>query len=118
VTSFFAGTLIASEDNGSVVIVTDKLDPTGVPWKIEEIRDERVIIEITYRSVFKTEELQKCYLVMNKATDTSRADFVGDLAKYAQSDTGHIALAGRFANELLPARIDAPKSDSKMTKPK
>ena len=116
-TSFFAGTLIASDDNGSVSIVTNKFDPTGVPWQIQEIRDERVIIEITYRSVFKT-ELQKCHLVMNKATDTSRAEFVGDLANYAQSDTGHIALAGRFANELLPTRIDAPKSDNKMTKPK
>ncbi len=111
-TSFFAGTLIASDENGSVSIVTNKFDPTGVPWQIREMRDERVVIEITYRSVFKT-ELQKCHLVMNRASDTSRAEFIGDLANFAQSDTGNIALAGRFANELLPTRIDAPKSDMK-----
>lgn len=102
----FSGFLSASDEDGSASIVTNKRDPMGVPWQIRETRQERVVIEITYRSVL-TSQLQKCHLVMNKATDTSRAEFVGDLAKYAQSDTGNIALAAKFANELLPIRIDS-----------
>ena len=107
------GLVTACEHDGSAHIVTLKNDMNGVPWKIEETRDERVVIEISYRSVLKPSEVATCHLVMNKAADTSRAEFVGDLAKYAQTDTGSLAAAGKFANELLPMKIEAVKSDDK-----
>ena len=106
------GVVTASEEDGAAHIVTLKNDMTGVPWKIEEIRDERVVVEILYRSAL-TGEMATCHLVMNKATDTSRSEFVGDLAKYAQTDTGNLALAGKFANELLPTKIEAARSSDK-----
>jgi hypothetical protein len=106
------GVVTACEREGSAHIVTLKNDMSGVPWKIEEMRDERVVIEIKYRSAL-TNEIGTCHLVMNKATDTSRSEFVGDLAKYAQTDTANLALAGKFANELLPMKTEAAKTDDK-----
>ncbi len=106
------GVVTASEEDGAAHIVTLKNDMTGVPWKIEEIRDERVVVEILYRSTL-TGEMATCHLVMNKAADTSRSEFVGDLAKYAQTDTANFALAGKFANELLPMQIEAARSSDK-----
>jgi hypothetical protein len=101
------GDVIATDVDGSAQIVTRKSDMNGVPWKVEEMRDERVVIEITYRSAI-SDELRTCHLVMNKAVDASRAEFQGELSSYAQSDTANLALAGKFANKLLPLRTVAP----------
>jgi hypothetical protein len=102
------GEVTAVDIGGSAQIVTRKTDMNGVPWKVEEIREERVVIEITYRSVLSG-ELQTCHLVMNKAMDTSRAEFQGELSHHAQSDTVTLALAGKFANKLLPFKSDGPQ---------
>jgi hypothetical protein len=112
------GVVTACEHEGSAHIVTLKNDMNGVPWKIEETRDERVVIEIKYRSLLKPSELSTCHLVMNKAADTSKSEFVGELAKYAQTDTANVAVAGKFANELLPMKTEAPKSDKSDDKKK
>ena len=101
------GDVIATDVDGSAHIVTRKSDMNGVPWKVEEMRDERVVIEITYRSAI-SDELRTCHLVMNKAVDASRAEFQGEISSYAQSDTVNLALAGKFANKLLPLRTVAP----------
>lgn len=111
------GEVTAVDVGGSAQIVTRKTDTNGVPWKVEEMREERVVIEITYRSVLSG-ELQTCHLVMNKAVDTSRAEFQGELSNHAQSDTITLALAGKFANKLLPFKSDGPQKGSTKKTPK
>jgi hypothetical protein len=95
------GSITASDTDEAAHILTSKKDIAGTLWKIEELREERVVIEISYRSVLHG-SIKTCYLVMNNATDTSKVELTDTSSKYAQSDTKTLALAWQFASKLLP----------------
>jgi hypothetical protein len=95
------GSITASDTDGAAHILTSKKDIAGTLWKIEELREDRVVIEISYRSVLHG-SIKTCYLVMNNATDTSKVELTDTSSKYAQSDTKTLALAWQFASKLLP----------------